>query len=428
MDSISFAPISQRVVTGLFSSRTLSTVIMAARNEKDRILDAAFDVFSGKGYIKANIAEIARKADVPDSKIYKYFSSKEDLLYAVPLKAMQSITRQVKNELRGIRDVTSLLSKYIFIQLDFAESNPDITRITLECRSHEGWYHSDAYKAIRAYGSVLQGILERGIDEGVFRDDVSPRLLLNVIFGTTDFEHLSLLIHKEIDSQIDDLDDILDLILPMLEKRSGMDQSRADKASRILSAAEQIFSQFGFVKAKVLDIAEQANVSEGTVYEYFKTKEDLLLAVTSKHMTQHLQRLDDAFEIKHPLRKLRRLIRYHFTLYLANRDFLKVFILNTQLRTNFYESTAFTLFQRYHKLIEDIVEQGKSEGVFRSNVNPRIFRNLFLGAFSHISIRWFILESRPQVDMMREIDQLTDMLSISLLTETALQEFLGTHT
>lgn len=395
--------------------------------EKERILQAAFEVFSEKGFLKASIAEIAQRAKVQDSRIYKFFTNKEQLFYAVPGKYMEEILNRAKRELKGIRDATSMLSKIIWVQLDYTEQHKDITKIMLECRSHQEWYHSDAYSLVREYGSLVQGILEKGARDGVFRNYLNYRLIANIIFGTTDFENLSLLISREIDSQIEDLDDIVDLIIAMLEKKEQADAEPASKSARILAAAEQVISRHGFNKTKVLDIAKQAGVSEGTVYEYFKTKEDLLLAISAENLKKHMSRLDDAFEIRHPLAKLRRLIRYHFTLYLANRDFLKVFIINTQLRSNFFQSSAFETFREYYKVIESIVEEGKKEGVFRKEINPRIFRNMFLGAFSHISIRWFVLDTRSKIDMLDEIDQLTSLLSTALLTDKAARKDQADH-
>jgi TetR/AcrR family fatty acid metabolism transcriptional regulator len=112
---------------------------------------------------------------------------------------------------------------------------------------------------------------------------------------------------------------------------------------------------------------------------------------------------------------LRRLIRSHFSLYLTERDFLKVFLLQIQFNRRFYGSEAYKTYQRYFQVIEEIIEEGKKIGSFRSDINPRVFRNFFLGAFSHMALRWFILKKEFKTDMMQEIDQAVDLLSISAL-------------
>ncbi|MBW2114770.1 MAG: TetR/AcrR family transcriptional regulator, partial [Deltaproteobacteria bacterium] len=60
--------------------------------------------------------------------------------------------------------------------------------------------------------------------------------------------------------------------------------------------------------------------------------------------------------------------------------------------------------------IEEIIEDGKSQGSFRSDVNARVFRNMFLGTFSHLALRWVILGESDDADKMQEIEKVTDLL------------------
>jgi TetR/AcrR family fatty acid metabolism transcriptional regulator len=122
-----------------------------------------------------------------------------------------------------------------------------------------------------------------------------------------------------------------------------------------------------------------------------------------------------AFEITSPDRKLRRLIKYHFSSFLSDREFLKVFLLRLQVNDRFYASKAFEGFRSYCTLIEEVIEEGKAAGVFRSTVNSRVFRNMFLGAFVHMTLRWFVLRESAYVDRMEEIDQVTELLTSAVM-------------
>ena len=163
-------------------------------------------------------------------------------------------------------------------------------------------------------------------------------------------------------------------------------------------------------------------MAEGTVYEYFESKEDLLLSIPGKRFQDHIDQLEETFQIRTPLGKLQRMIKNHFSLYLTNRNFLEVFIIQIQLSSRFYSSKAYETFRRYCRVIELVIEEGKAGGTFRPDVNPRVFRNLFLGTFSHMSLRWFILDKRPETDKMHEIDEVTDLLSLSVVSEEALSK------
>jgi len=269
---------------------------------------------------------------------------------------------------------------------------------------------------------VMLRILEDGIRDGIFRDDLDMRLVRDMIFGTVDFEDLGFLVTGETEGTSADLDHIMALILPMIKKRPSWAYRPKDKANRILLAAEKVFGEKGFVKAKVADVAKLAQVAEGTVYEYFENKEDLLLSIAARRFEDHLGHIKDTFEIKTPLRKLTRLIRNHFSLYLTNRNFLQVFIIQIQFSPRFYASSAYESFRRYFQIIEEVIEEGKAEGAFRADVNARVFRNLFLGSFNHMALRWFVVGKEPETDKMSEIEQVIDLLSMAVLNEESLPE------
>ncbi len=397
---------------------------MTATDKRERILAAAEEVFTRKGLSGASIAEIARQAQVTDSVIYQFFKGKEDLLFSIAGERMPEVLKLLEEGLQGIRDPISMLSKTIWFHLHYHQTNQGFARLLLlECRSHTDFYLSKGYELVREYAAVMLRILEEGVKDGTFRDDLDMRLVRDIIFGTLDFEVLSFLVTGETKESTPDLDDIMALILPMIIKRSSSDYFPADKADRMLMAAERVFAERGFNRAKVADVARLAEVAEGTVYEYFQSKEDLLLSIPAKRFQDHMDQLHETFEIRTPLGKLQRLIRNHFSLYLTNRDFLKVFIIQIQLSHRFYSSRAYETFRRYWRVVEVAIEEGKADGSFRPDVNPRVFRNLFLGAFSHMALRWFILEKDgSETDKMREIDQVIDLLALSVLTESALSK------
>jgi len=95
-----------------------------------------------------------------------------------------------------------------------------------------------------------------------------------------------------------------------------------------------------------------------------------------------------------------------------------MFLLDVRLNKRFYDSKAFYLFQTYLKTFEDIIAEGKSDGSFRADINPRVFRNMFLGAFSHMALRWLIIDKENKYDKLKEIEHLTDLLSSAVSTES----------
>jgi len=181
-----------------------------------------------------------------------------------------------------------------------------------------------------------------------------------------------------------------------------------------MQAAEKVFSEKGFLKATVSEIARLSQVAEGTVYEYFQNKEDLLLRASERRLDGYIAELPELFEIRNPVRKLRRFIKYFYLRFFVDRDFLKVFLLEIQLSFRFLGSRAYEKFLKYWQALEEIIEEGKAGGYFRPDVNPRVFRNMFVGTFNNLTLRWFILQRDKEADKVNELNHLTDLLCASV--------------
>ncbi|MBW2004437.1 MAG: TetR/AcrR family transcriptional regulator, partial [Deltaproteobacteria bacterium] len=82
-----------------------------------------------------------------------------------------------------------------------------------------------------------------------------------------------------------------------------------------------------------------------------------------------------------------------------------------------YGSYIYKLFDIYTQILNDILEEGKEEGSIRANVNILVFKNMFLGTFSHMALRWVILEKEADIDKMREIDDIVLLLSQAVTSD-----------
>ncbi|MGQ9645800.1 MAG: TetR/AcrR family transcriptional regulator [Thermodesulfobacteriota bacterium] len=383
---------------------------MNKNSKRNSILKSAEKIMSVKGLNSSTISEIAKDAGVTDSVIYQFFKGKEDLLFSVAGERMTDVIAHLNEHLEGIRDPESRLRKMIWFHLHYNDTFRDYAcLLLLECRSNRNFYMHDAYQLIRKYAGIMLHILEDGIKNQVFRSDVNMRLVRDMIFGLLDMENLGCLAAHETEQTASDLDDIMSLIIPMITVRPLT--TEIDKRNKILWSAEQVFAQKGYNQATVADIARLANVAEGTVYEYFRNKEDLLFSIPEQRFKDYLERLEELFEIKTPLRKLRRLIRYHFMLYMTHQNYTKVFLLNIQLNKEFYDLDVYKKFRQYTDFIESVLDEGKKDGTIRPEINNRIFRNLFIGAFSHMALRWLILEQEGKTDKMKEIDDVVSLLT-----------------
>jgi TetR/AcrR family fatty acid metabolism transcriptional regulator len=232
----------------------------------------------------------------------------------------------------------------------------------------------------------------------------------DVILGTLDAETISSLAMGEIESGESDFEAVVDLVDAMVAAEAEVDGRRASRLDAIMSAAKQVFAERDFGKATISEIARLAGVADATIYEYFQSKEDILLSLATRQIDSYFGEGAEVFEIKSPLRKLNRLIRYYFARLLSDREFLKVFLMRLLSNDQFYASKAFEGIKTYGRLIQEVIEEGKAQAIFRPSVDARVFRNMFFGAFSHIAVRWVVLREVIEVDAMHEIDQVTGLL------------------
>lgn len=382
-------------------------------NSKKKIIwNSAKEIIERKGARNLNISEVAKGAGVKEPLIYHYFQGKEDLIFTVACQGTKDVLNGLVEQLQGIIDPMSKLSKMIWYHLYYHRIHQEYARlIWFECRSNRKFYKHEAYNSIRQYAGVMLGILESGVQEHVFREDINIRLVRDIILGSLDWEILSYLSGQESHEPASDLDKIVALIRPMILVDSRQPCTELNKSSRILLAAEKTIADKGYSRATITQIAKLAKVSEGTIYEYFNNKEDLLFSISEITFTKHINTLDEIFDIKSPLRKLQHMIRNHFNLYLAKTDFLKVFLLNIQFNHNFYSSKAYKIFFKYANILYSILDEGKEAGVFHEDIDNRVFKNLFLGTFCHIALRWVILETVVKPSKMDEIDEVVLLFS-----------------
>src|SRR4030065_597362 len=157
-------------------------------------------------------------------------------------------------------------------------------------------------------------------------------------------------------------------------KRSLQGES---KKRLILQVATEVFAAKGFNEATISQIAKKANIPE-------------------ERMDNFLSGLQEHLEgIKGPLSKLRKLIWYHLNFYEKNKDYVLILLQNIQQTPRFNSTRAYQLIREFSKRVVQIIEEGKKEGVLRTDIDSRLLRDAILGAIEHITIRGSILGRLP---------------------------------
>ncbi|MCL1925651.1 MAG: TetR family transcriptional regulator [Syntrophorhabdaceae bacterium] len=187
-----------------------------------------------------------------------------------------------------------------------------------------------------------------------------------------------------------------------------------NKRNRILQAAIEVFSQKGFFGSKVSEIARASGVADGTIYIYFKSKDDLLIALFEEKMDEIVVEMRRKVnEYTNPLDKLKAYIENHMKLLEGEAGLIEVLQVELRQSSKFMKDYTPVKFFEYLDILSGIIEEGKEAGLFRLDMNVRVARRIVFGAMDELS-RTYILSKRknyhPSVTASEVFNLLADGL------------------
>ena len=382
-----------------------------------KILKAAEDLILELGAENITITKIAQKAKVADSLAYQYFTGKEDIFYSVCYARLRDSIDTLKGHLEGIIDARSQLSKLISYGMKYNDVNKHyLLNLLFELRSSPEFYKTPIYQLFREHASIVLQILNRGVEEGVFRKDVNMRLVREIIYGVVDYEAITCIVTGEISELHQSWKDVMTLLLRMLQppERSPVNERK----DNILNAAETVFAEKGFSRATIGEIAKMANVAEGSIYNFFSNKEDLFSSVIDNHLVYNLKSMPLHMHPETPPQKLLAFILVHFNHSLSSSNFFKLYVIDALHSKRFYKSKAYESHKMYFQALEDIIEEGKADGSFYQDTNTRIFKSMFIGAFMNMAVRWIIFKDK-NFDQVFEISELVKLMNSAICREAS---------
>jgi TetR/AcrR family fatty acid metabolism transcriptional regulator len=172
-------------------------------------------------------------------------------------------------------------------------------------------------------------------------------------------------------------------------RRAGSDQG--DKRRRILEAAVKVFARKGYFGAKVSEIAGRAGVADGTVYLYFRNKEDVLASVFEDVVAEHVEQVRAELRpLAAGAARLRHVAEHHLRLLGGNPDLAVVFQVELRQSTKFMERFTAASFQDYLRLIEEIIEGAQREGSVRGDLSKKLLAKALFGILDEMVTSWIL--------------------------------------
>jgi TetR/AcrR family transcriptional regulator, fatty acid metabolism regulator protein len=173
----------------------------------------------------------------------------------------------------------------------------------------------------------------------------------------------------------------------------------ADKRDAILKAAVKVFAQHGYFQSQVADVARVAGVAAGTVYLYFRSKDDLLVSIFERVMSEAIAEGRAALAgIADPIERLRRIAHLHLDRLSRDRDLAIVFQVELRQTTKFMERFSNTLLRDYLGILRDVIADGQAAGVVRRGINPTLAAKMLFGALDEMATNWMLSHRRSSLD------------------------------
>ncbi len=182
-----------------------------------------------------------------------------------------------------------------------------------------------------------------------------------------------------------------------------------DKRERILSAAVRVFAKNGFYATRVSEVAKAAGVADGTIYLYFKSKEDLLVSLFESRVEKLLSFMKGELP-KHATapERLRAVIEMQLGLLEGERDLAEVVTVILRQSTKLMKEYAHPRFLAYLDSIARIIQDGQASGEFRRDVSPHLVARAAFGALDGVALTW-ALGRAEQGALRRSAGQVADL-------------------
>jgi AcrR family transcriptional regulator len=188
-------------------------------------------------------------------------------------------------------------------------------------------------------------------------------------------------------------------------KLSRKEREQQFRLNLILDAAEEVFAETSFAGATVEEIAQRAEISVGTLYNLFRSKEDVYRALISRAQNQFFDRMEERVtEARGPLEKVRAVVGYYFEHFHRYSRQFRLYVSATngfqwELRSKLADE-ALERQAQFHQKLADICQQGMDEGVFKRGIPADLLATNILAIPHPILAHWLAKEGSDLMSLL----------------------------
>ena len=164
-----------------------------------------------------------------------------------------------------------------------------------------------------------------------------------------------------------------------------------DKPQQIIDAAIRVFARNGYYNSRVSDIAREAGIAAGTIYLYFKTKDEILVTLFREKMAAWVAsvRREIAGE-PDAVAKLRKLVALHFQVLEQHPDLAEVLQVELRQGHKFFRGASAHEVSAYFDLIGGVLDEGIAAGLIRHDLPVKVATKMLFGAMDQVATSWVL--------------------------------------
>jgi len=195
------------------------------------------------------------------------------------------------------------------------------------------------------------------------------------------------------------------------------------KHHKIIQAAIKVFAEKGFYNSRVSEIAKEANVADGTIYLYFKNKDDILISLFEKEFGQIVENMREELEKeKNPLQKIRRFAIFHLSIVINHPHLADVLGVEVRQSSKFMKEYINKPFIEYLNLIRSIVIEGQEKGLIRKDLTPGVMKRALFGALDEMA-RYWLLSVKKKHNIEEAALQISDIFIQGMMSGEARKNY-----
>lgn len=189
-------------------------------------------------------------------------------------------------------------------------------------------------------------------------------------------------------------------------------EKKRTRRKKIIEAAIETFAEKGFHKTKIIDIAFKAEVADGTIYLYFKNKEDLLITALSELFDSILSEMQEKINLlPESEQKLTKFIDLHLELITKNISTARFIAVELRQSPEFYKKyPEFSPLRNYLAYVQELAEDAITKGFIRK-VDTNSLSYLIFGIVNFVITEWAI---RGDIDLDKMHANILDILTVGL--------------